>query len=620
MKYFSKQIIDVALKELVPYKTFFGITFLVAKAHELPVGDQTKLKLDTLNREFMDEHYRIHPDSEYYLRVFKFNSPEFWLTPKYPETGLQSINTRSFKEVFLHTVNTDLWGWDEDYISLLSEKLHPRGKMPLAYIVIWICRNVPWDESWSIQDIIKRFIEDYHLTQEELSTLFDTSVLPELNNDSNTFQPVPVKWNEVLERYPRPPDVKQEKGGILSYLETTNLGPADSFQLAPKERINVITGDNGLGKTFLFDIAFWAMTQEWPRSAPIYPSGLNPKKTEIKHAMAGENPRFPHVSKYNYKIGDWQSSKKRATLPGLVLYVQSNGDCVFWDPVGLSESKHYNNSFLELSFPELWDGKPRVCEGLIRDWVKWQHTVDSSPFMTLKDVLIALSPPDLGGFEIRNPIRLNDDPREIPTLSHTYGEVPITKASAGVKRILSLAYAMIWFWEEHKVRAKTRGLQLESQMVILIDEIDAHLHPKWQRTILPSILKAINKLHTELDVQLLVATHSPFVVASLENLYTPSKDGVFNFKLTTSGISLEMIEFINRGPIGRYLTSTLFDLGEPRSNGGEKIIADARRLIDSGTEEKLLIQKVHDNLQTWLADDDPFWPEWLFFSDDYLED
>lgn len=44
--------------------------------------------------------------------------------------------------------------------------------------------------------------------------------------------------------------------------------------------------------------------------------------------------------------------------------------------------------------------------------------------------------------------------------------------------------------------------------VLLIDEVDAHLHPKWQRLILPAMRAAFP------EVQIIVTTHSPFVIAS----------------------------------------------------------------------------------------------------------
>jgi energy-coupling factor transporter ATP-binding protein EcfA2 len=44
--------------------------------------------------------------------------------------------------------------------------------------------------------------------------------------------------------------------------------------------------------------------------------------------------------------------------------------------------------------------------------------------------------------------------------------------------------------------------------VLLLDEVDAHLHPLWQRRLLPAMRKALP------DVQILVTSHSPFVISS----------------------------------------------------------------------------------------------------------
>lgn len=49
----------------------------------------------------------------------------------------------------------------------------------------------------------------------------------------------------------------------------------------------------------------------------------------------------------------------------------------------------------------------------------------------------------------------------------------------------------------------------EARGVILIDEIDLHLHPRWQRAIIPALLHAFPGL------QFVATTHSPFVIQSL---------------------------------------------------------------------------------------------------------
>jgi predicted ATP-binding protein involved in virulence len=50
---------------------------------------------------------------------------------------------------------------------------------------------------------------------------------------------------------------------------------------------------------------------------------------------------------------------------------------------------------------------------------------------------------------------------------------------------------------------------LETPGVILIDELDLHLHPKWQRSIVQDLKEAFP------NVQFIVTTHSPFIVQSL---------------------------------------------------------------------------------------------------------
>lgn len=50
---------------------------------------------------------------------------------------------------------------------------------------------------------------------------------------------------------------------MLKELKIINIGPADA-ELEFGNRLNLITGDNGLGKSFLLDIAWWAMTRKWP--------------------------------------------------------------------------------------------------------------------------------------------------------------------------------------------------------------------------------------------------------------------------------------------------------------------------------------------------------------------
>lgn len=65
---------------------------------------------------------------------------------------------------------------------------------------------------------------------------------------------------------------------MLKHLKLTNVGPSSEMEIDFGERLNLLTDDNGLGKSFLLDIAWWCMTRKWPAE-------INPKLTAGKKAL-----------------------------------------------------------------------------------------------------------------------------------------------------------------------------------------------------------------------------------------------------------------------------------------------------------------------------------------------
>ncbi|QBP77579.1 ATP-binding protein [Herbaspirillum huttiense] len=61
---------------------------------------------------------------------------------------------------------------------------------------------------------------------------------------------------------------------------------------------------------------------------------------------------------------------------------------------------------------------------------------------------------------------------------------------------------------------------IENCGIVMIDEIDLHLHPEWQMKLLPTLSKALPK------IQFIVTSHSPLIVGSLEwmNILTMQPD------------------------------------------------------------------------------------------------
>jgi len=144
-----------------------------------------------------------------------------------------------------------------------------------------------------------------------------------------------------------------------------------------------------------------------------------------------------------------------------------------------------------------------------------------------------------------------DDVRRIPTIRMPYAQdVPITYAPAGVRRMCKMAYLLAWALSEHETEVHRSGKGATSQIIVLVDELETHLHPKWQRTVLPSLMAAVKDWRPDdpPDVQFLVATHSPMVLASVEPTFIPELDALWKLDLVdgrarsrrTSGASAVM--------------------------------------------------------------------------------
>lgn len=86
----------------------------------------------------------------------------------------------------------------------------------------------------------------------------------------------------------------------------------------------------------------------------------------------------------------------------------------------------------------------------------------------------------------------------------------------------------------------------EREFLLLLDEVDVHLHPGWQRKILPMVQKLFPR------AQIIASTHSPFVVASLTD------GAVIELKLDEKGRSAAMAPQL--APLRLSVSATLKSL------------------------------------------------------------
>jgi hypothetical protein len=255
---------------------------------------------------------------------------------------------------------------------------------------------------------------------------------------------------------------------------------------------------------------------------------------------------------------------------------------------------------------------------LIYDWIRWQEAADQTRFKELSAVLYNLSPdPQKEPLIPGKPIRMVElgDARDIPTLTFPYGDVPILLCSAGIQRIIAFAYLLVWTWQEHVKTAESMQREPERSIVLLVDEVEAHLHPFWQRTIVPALMKVVQRLAPQVQTQIIIATHSPLVLASVESLFDKDQDKLFHLSQTNGSVHLDEVPFITRGRVDLWLMSDVFGLKHPRSKIAEETIERAKALQLKNKPAKEEVQQVSEALSKVLAPDDQFWPRWTYFAE-----
>ena len=619
MKYLSHRAITWAIDELRENShPFIGITYLACKKIGLPVGATREMSLDDITRKHLETHHHLDPQSRYYFQPFK--SIKIWVVPKYPSGGLQTSNTQTFRDVFIHPRRSKKWGFRENYVEKISQIIEEKGSglMPLLPIAIWMGKNESWEEDATRSSVVEHFLTSYQITDRERKTLFNR-VSPLLRSKRLLFAEEPPDLKALAYDFEPPPDVPTEMEGTLAAMRLADIGPAKRFELDFGKRLTLIAGDNGLGKSFLLDVAWWAVTGKWATMPAIPFRGPQARKRPaISFEIRSDSERSMMGRGYfDWASHSWITRSDRPSVSALCIYARADGSFVISDEMRAKLQAHNQTHMNYFTSDDVLNGKAGEIEGLIRDWVSWQLSTDQDTFSKLTRVLERLSPEDISPLEPGEPVRLPGEPRQIPTVKHPYGEVPIMYSSAGVQRILLLAYVALWSWQEHTLAAQQIGEKPLQRMVIFVDEIEAHLHPRWQRTMLPALMDVGKLLSEHLEMQLIVSTHSPMILASMESDFSEDLDVLYHLELEEFDVVLEPLDFQKYGDVSAWLTSQVFGLRHARSREAEKAIEKAKEVQLTQNPDVSTVKMISDDLCRLLPPDDPFWPRWVFFAEQF---
>ncbi|WP_241169664.1 AAA family ATPase [Serratia marcescens] len=155
--------------------------------------------------------------------------------------------------------------------------------------------------------------------------------------------------------------------------------------------------------------------------------------------------------------------------------------------LGAEFENHLVNMKTRQSFAKTYDNDTHLYNSLQR----WFDDLESNIAFLMED----------------DSFRLTFDPNRFKFYLNQNGKAPYTfqTLSSGYSSIFSIISELIMMTEAYKTSPS------ELQGIVLVDEIDAHLHVSLQRKILPFLTRVYPK------IQFIVSTHSPFVIGSLDD-------------------------------------------------------------------------------------------------------
>ncbi len=199
----------------------------------------------------------------------------------------------------------------------------------------------------------------------------------------------------------------------------------------------------------------------------------------------------------NFKIYPYSTTRK----------ISNNG-------VGKSE----NNLDVQLRFFKGTD-LPNIEEWLLQLFLseKLGQTKATNIIAQVKNVLTSGLLPDVNGLEIKS-IESGNSFENFIEFSTDYGKVRLKDLGYGYQSMMGWVLDLVRRMVE---RYPSVEKPLEQPAIVLVDEIDLHLHPEWQRKIIAHLTKYFPK------TQFIVTAHSPLIVQSAErvNVVLLKKEG-----------------------------------------------------------------------------------------------
>ena len=327
----------------------------------------------------------------------------------------------------------------------------------------------------------------------------------------------------------------------VAKIAVSNLRAIDSIEWslprAPGSRWNVVLGENGSGKSTLLRTIGLALVGHDEAAAlrQAWGTWVRGKAEQGRvEVTLGRAANTPNPVGVNGAAAD-VLLHLRLRLSRSAITDEASGDRELWNSVHGSFTAAYGpfRRFTDgdLEYERILDNQPRLARHIslfdssvaLTESLAWLHDLnykrlDNKPEGKLLAPFTALANDPGPPFFLPHGAHLASISSSGITVKDGNGfDIPIEDLSDGYRAILSLTFDLIRhmanaFGYDHVFDPNDPTVVLPGG-IVLIDEIDVHLHPAWQRTV-----GLWFKKHFP-NVQFIVTTHSPLVCQTADSVF-----------------------------------------------------------------------------------------------------
>lgn len=404
----------------------------------------------------------------------------------------------------------------------------------------------------------------------------------------------------------------------------------------------ILLGDNGIGKTTLLQSIAW-MSPYLPYKKDQMPEDFKPSPMindeENETIISLVRKKVQYESDLSYINAVFQSNKQLKskaiskandlceTSIEFSLNEEGNDLAEFKTTLNAEGDAFHNNQVLIYAYSASRSlGKQNIDEsnladmlpGLINDNTilydaqEILHTIQyasfgakgvekekyESFFRKVKDMLVSLLPDfeNLDDLDITTPKLINNKLKRGEVLITTkHGlKIPFDNFSLGYKTVVSWSVDLSWRLFN---KFPDSPNALAEHAIVLMDEIDLHLHPIWQLEIIRNLSKHFP------NCQFIATAHSPLLVQSALN----ANYAVLQFSDDSVKIINEPTD-IDGWSVDQILTSEYFNIESARGAEYKKLLARRSRLIaleNPSQKQKTELENLNDKLSKFPSGANP---------------